>query len=149
MSLSRRLVLILLAVSAIGLLALALASYFALRSYLSDRVDQQARDAAPLVVRSLAGQAIGAPSPSDFPVPPGAGSGPAQIPIGPQLPAGTYGEVRSADGRTIAGRIVSGGESSAKPDLPADLPADAGFGGDPPIDVPSEGRRQRLPRDAA
>ena len=55
MSLSRRLVLILLAVSAVGLLALDLVSYAALRSYLSDRVDQQAVDALPLAGVILGG----------------------------------------------------------------------------------------------
>ncbi len=148
MSLSRRLVLILVAVAALGMLTLGVVSYLALRSYLSDRVDQQARDAVPLVVRSLASSA-GLPSPF------GGVTGPDGMttevpppgdPIGPQLPTGTYGQVTGPDGDVLVGRTVSSGSHGHDegehmlpiPDLPADLPPSAGFEGNPTFDVPAE-----------
>ena len=148
MSLSRRLVLILVAVAALGMLTLGVVSYLALRSYLSDRVDQQARDAVPLVVRSLASSA-GLPSPF------GGVTGPDGMttevpppgdPIGPQLPTGTYGQVTGPDGDVLVGRTVSSGSQGHDegehmlpiPDLPADLPPSAGFEGNPTFDVPAE-----------
>lgn len=140
MSLSRRLVLILLTVSAVGLLTLDLVSYFALRSYLSERLDQQASDAVPLVVRSLGSQILGVPSPEELLLPAGAdSSSPSDPRIGPLLPIGTYGEVRGTDGALLAGRVLSGDRSLPKPDLPDQLPAAAGFDGNPALDVPSQG----------
>ncbi|MFN8113522.1 MAG: HAMP domain-containing sensor histidine kinase [Solirubrobacterales bacterium] len=141
MSLSRRLVLILVAVAALGLLVLGVVSYLALRSYLSDRVDQQARDAVPLVVRSLVTDAGGAvPFGAGFGPDGPMGEGPGPEPIGPQLPTGTYGQVTGSDGRVLSGRIVSsGGEGDLPvPDLPQELPSSAGFDGDPTIEVPAE-----------
>jgi len=163
-SLSRRLVLILLAVCAAGLATLALISYLALRSYLSDRVDAQARDAVPLVVSALVREAglsrssrIDLPGsrppedlsegdrPPDEPFEGGPPEGsasegqPADGPIGPRLPVGTYGQVTNADGRVIAAGIVSGGDELPRPELPEALPASAGFAGSPAIDVPAEG----------
>jgi two-component system, OmpR family, sensor kinase len=140
MPLSRRLVLILLAVAAVGLLTLSLVSYFALRSYLSDRVDQQARDAVPLVVRTMASQIAGLPTPAEALTPPtGDGGSAADGPVGPLLPAGTYGQIDDADGQTLAARVVSGDRDLPMPDLPDPLPANAGFDGNSPLDVPSEG----------
>ena len=144
MSLSRRLVLVLVAVAALGLLTLGAVSYLALRSYLSDRVDQQARDAVPLVVRSLA-SATEAPAPFAGAIGPGgttAEGPPPGEPIGPQLPTGTYGQVTGPDGDVLAGRIVSSGTDDEGdlpiPDLPSDLPSAAGFEGNPTLDVPAE-----------
>ena len=145
MSLSRRLVLILLAVATVGLVTLSLVSYFALRSYLSDRVDQQARDAAPLVVRALGTQVLGLPDPAEIPFPggdsggPGDDDGPPDGAIGPQLPPGTFGQITDAEGNVLVSRIVSGDSTLPKPALPDDLPAAAGFGDGSPIDVASEG----------
>jgi two-component system OmpR family sensor kinase len=138
-SLSRRLVLTLLAVSAVGLLALDLVSYVALRSYLSDRVDQQARDAVPLVVRSLGSEILGLPSPEELPLPPDAGSSEQPGgPVGLQLPVGTYGEIRGPEGQVVAGRVVSGDRDLPPPDFPDQLPDAAGFEGTSPLEVPSE-----------
>jgi len=151
-SLSRRLVLILLGLSAVGLLTLALVSYLALRSYLSDRVDDQARDALPLVGGIVGAEALGG-LPPDFagpgegapgaegeaaPLPPSgppADDGAGDLP-GPQLPTGTYGEVRGPNGRVIASRTI--GDTEAKPELPARIPV--GEDGSPgePFDVDSD-----------
>jgi len=143
MSLSRRLVLILLAAAAIGLLTLSLVSYFALRSYLSERVDQQAREAVPLVVRSLATSTSGGPSPADMMIPPAGLSGAPPDgpdgPVGPLLPAGTYGQLTGSDGQVIAARVVSGDRELPSPQLPDQLPASAGFDGEGLLDVPSDG----------
>lgn len=154
MSLSRRLVLILLAVSAVGLLAVDLVSYAALRSYLSDRVDQQARDALPLAGIVLGTGGPGALEPDvggtssgtqgesspggqgepGFGGSPGETGGGAFPPPasgaeggnlpGPQLPTGTYAEARGADGEVLASQTI--GDSDAEPELPAtiDVPAD-------------------------
>ncbi|MEZ5156176.1 MAG: HAMP domain-containing sensor histidine kinase [Solirubrobacterales bacterium] len=144
MPLSRRLVLILVAISALGLLTLGVVSYLALRSYLSDRVDQQARDAVPLVVRFLGPQGAGLPLPPDEAGDPGGGPSDGG-PIGPQLPAGTYGQISGPDGTILAARTVSDdpgrgdGETGETPipELPGDLPGNAGFEGEPLVDVPS------------
>lgn len=144
MSLSRRLVLILLAVCAAGLATLALVSYLALRSYLSDRVDDRARDAVPLVVASLSHRS-GFPGTPDVLIPNGGGpagpleSEPADGPIGPQLPSGTYGQITSAGGQVLVSGIVSGDDEHPHPDLPDPLPSSAGFDGNPAVDVPAEG----------
>ena len=146
MSLSRRLVLILVAVAALGMLTLGVVSYLALRSYLSDRVDQQARDAVPLVVRTLA-SGSGAPAPFGDGMGPGGMMGAVPPPdelIGPQLPTGTYGQLTGPDGQVLAGKIVSSagrdeGEAELPiPDLPAELPSSAGFDGNTTLDVPAE-----------
>ncbi len=105
MSLSRRLVLILLAVATVGLLTLSLVSYFALRSYLSDRVDQQARDAVPLVVRAVR---LSSSPGCRFPLTPWP---PREVTVelpptarsACSLPAGTYGQITGADGQMLAG----------------------------------------------
>ncbi len=137
MSLSRRLVLILVAMAALGLLTLSVVSYLALRSYLSDRVDQQARDAVPLVVRSLGSGLPGVPTP-DLP-PMMDGNGPEGGPIGPQLPPGTYGQIRDAGGAVVASGIVSGDDSLPAPELPGELPTASGVGGGEPFDAASDG----------
>lgn len=149
MSLNRRLVLILLAVCAAGLATLAVVSYLALRSYLSDRVDDRAREAVPLVLASLSDQA-GLAAPLGMPIPPGQGGpgGPPDAgsegeppdgPIGPRLPVGTYGRITTAEGRVVASGIVSGSNDLPEPDLPEPLPSSAGFDGNPTLDVPATG----------
>ncbi len=152
MSLSRRLVLTLLAVSAIGLLTLDLVSYFALRSYLSERVDDQARAALPLAGRVVGatppgieagiegikdfiapGEGAPGPVPETAPLPPG---GPPEVLPGPQLPTGTYVELRDADGEAVASEVVGGGD--ATPELPAEIGAGEGGDASEPIDVDSD-----------
>ena len=139
MSLSRRLVLILLGLSAVGLLTLGLVSYLALRSYLSDRLDDQARDALPLVGGIVEADGPGGPPvpagpgqeapeangetapepPSGFPPADGGGDFP-----GPQLPTGTYAEVRGPNGEVTDSQTI--GDAEGEPDLPDSVPVGDG-----------------------
>ena len=153
MSLSRRLVLSLLAVSALGIVALDLVSYAALRSYLSDRVDQQATDALPLVGRLVGAEPPGprpgevdppgsgdgdgrqGPEPGQPPEPPG--GSPPDGPVGPQLPAGSFGELRGPDGQVIKSEVVAG-SSDAEPELPGALDVPAGGAPGKPFDADSD-----------
>ena len=115
MSLRARLIAVLLAVAAAGLLLLAGITYAVLRSYELQRVDDQARSAIPLMERQLDGDELG-PGPGR-----GFGGGP---PPDRSLPPGTYGERRAADGSVTARRqITLGGPAPAPPELPAELPA--------------------------
>ena len=99
MSLRARLIAVLLAVSAAGLLLLAGITYALLRSYELERVDDQARSAVPLMARALDDEDLG-PGPQRGP-----GGGP---PPDRSLPPGTYGERRAADGtRSTASRSPS------------------------------------------
>ncbi len=132
MSLSRRLVLIVVVVSATGLAILSVVSYLALSSYLSDRADDQARASLALVGRlltaDLAPGPLGGSVGGDFP-------GSPQGPPGPQLPSGTYGEIRDSAGTVTASGVLTGDRSnSPKPILPATIDV-----GGEPFDVPSDG----------
>jgi two-component system OmpR family sensor kinase len=128
-SLRARLLAGLLALAAAGLLLLAGITYGEQRSFLLDRVDQQARAAVPAVAHQLRDQ-----SPRAFPggAPPAAGYGsdPDRDGGGPpgegvNLPPGTYGEVRSAGGRVLDHVVLSYGETArARPDVPSDLAPD-------------------------
>ncbi|HEV7772684.1 MAG TPA: hypothetical protein VGO48_05260, partial [Conexibacter sp.] len=95
-SLRARLVAAVLVVAAVGLLLLAAITYYEQRSYQLDRVDDQARAAAGAVEGALAQQGIGEhaePDRDGHNGGPPRGGGP-----GVGLPAGTYGELREADG---------------------------------------------------
>ncbi len=117
MSLRARLIAVLLAVAAAGLLLLAGITYALLRSYELDRVDDQARSAVPLMARALDDEDLG-PGPQRGP-----GGGP---PPDRSLPPGTYGERRAADGTTInSEQITFGGPASPLPRLPAELESGA------------------------
>jgi two-component system OmpR family sensor kinase len=130
-SLRARLLAGLLALAAAGLLLLAGITYGEQRSFLLDRVDQQARAAVPAVAHQLGGD-----SPHAFPggAPPAGGAGYGTDPdddgkgppgVGVNLPPGTYGEVRSASGRVLDHVVLSYGEDApARPDIPARLEAD-------------------------
>jgi two-component system OmpR family sensor kinase len=125
MSLRARLLVAVLALTALGLLALSLVTSAALRSYLVDRVDQQAQEAViPVSVRLLAGQAgIGPalpPQGGTMPVP-----GPDQGGLA-QLPTGTYAEVRNADGEVVASQSFPADATGLpRPDLPQTVPLSA------------------------
>ncbi len=136
MSLRARLVLALLALAAIGLVVLDLVSYTALRSYLSDRVDQQVESAIGPALFALgnpvAPQGGGPSQQSRFPrlpegakrpegVPPSAGD--IGGPGGPQLPPGTYAIRLNGQDQVVRKQLFSYGESGlAKPQLPSALP---------------------------
>ena len=123
-----RLVLGLLTVSAVGLVILAAVSYAALRSYLSDRVDEQV-DAAIEPAGAALGQRPGC---GDLaPIPDGRGRGPSAEPPpggpppggGPQLPPGTYAEIRGAGGEVACRtRFAFGEAGTPSPELPAGPP---------------------------
>ncbi len=111
-SLRARLIAVLLVVAAAGLLALAGVTYAVLRSYVYDRVDQQARSAIPAMAHELTGR--GGPR--------GGGPPPGEV----NLPPGTYGQLRDASGAVIAGPTVFtyGETPPSPPDLPAELTVD-------------------------
>jgi two-component system OmpR family sensor kinase len=136
-SLSRRLVLTLLAISAAGLLAVALVSYAALRSYLSDRLDQQVEQSLPLAARIVSQK----PGPGSGPLPtvPLPAPDSDDVPPNVLLPAGAYAELRDADGDVIASRLLDPSSSTSKPDLPMQVPAPESPGQRATFDVPAIG----------
>jgi two-component system OmpR family sensor kinase len=121
-SLRARLVATVLVLSAVALLVLGGITYASQRSFEEDRIDEQTRAAVPAVDRALdkAGvKAPGAPSPrrGGGPGPGGAGRGPP----GPEadLPPGTYGQRRAADGAVLGSVALSyGRDELSPPDLP-------------------------------
>ena len=122
-SLKARLVLALLALAAAGLAVLDVVSYSALRSYLFDRVDEQVAEATMPLTVALSLKASGADLPFDD-----EGAAAAQLierdGRGPQMPPGTFGELRDASGETVTRITFSYGEPDLpRPRLPADLPA--------------------------
>jgi two-component system, OmpR family, sensor kinase len=115
-SLRARLITVLLAVAAVGLLVLAAVTYAEQRSFLLERVDQQLAGAPPAMERVLT---------EGFRPEPGGHDG-DRPPPGGDLPPGTYGELRDRDGDLIGKpQTVSVFEQqTARLDLPADLPLD-------------------------
>ena len=111
MSLRTRLLLALLGLVAAGLLVAGLATYSSLRSFLLERVDQQLREARSPVAFQLTSNSI--------PGLPDQGGGPGQ----PNLPPGTYGELRSSEG-VVLNKIsfAYGTQTQPTPQLPSPLP---------------------------
>ena len=138
MSLRARLLAVLVALAALGLVALAAITYAEQRSFLLERVDGQLRTAIPAIHHELGGggppPGFGAPGPDVMrpaPAPgprprPGLGPHPRVQPApGPELtlPFGTYGERRDETGRVVDRAVLSYGQSApAAPDLPRDPP---------------------------
>lgn len=117
MSLRARLIALLLALAAAGLLVLAGVTYTTQRSFLLERVDDQTKAAAG----SLSGPDRGGDADGDRsePGPSGRRGGPRPE---AELPPGTYRERRDASGAVVDSQVVSvGGPSLAPPDLPAKL----------------------------
>ena len=118
-SLRARLVAAVLAIAAVGLVALAAITYVELRSFQLDRVDEQARQGAGAVEGALAQQGIGdhdePPHRDGRPGDPPRGGGP-----GVGLPAGTYGQLRSG-GKSYAVVFDYGQNVSASPKIPEEL----------------------------
>ena len=113
MSLRTRLLAVLLALAALGLVALAAITYAEQRSFLLDRVDEQARAALPIVGHEVEPQ-------FDPDGDPGPGGG---EPSAVNLPPGTYGEHRDAAGNTVARVTLTYGQTTTtRPELPADMP---------------------------
>ena len=114
MSLRARLIAVLLAVAAAGLLLLAGITYALLRSYELQRVDDQARSAIPLMERILDGDELG-PGPARA-------SAAGRRPTARCRPAPT---ASAATRRAVTARrqITLGGPAPSPPELPAELPA--------------------------
>jgi two-component system, OmpR family, sensor kinase len=115
-SLRGRLIAGLLAVAAAGLLVAALATYVAQRSFLVDRVDDQARGAVQEADRALGeagfsvpgdrGRRFGGPGPGRGRG--GSGFGPPGRGPGEDLPAGTAIQRRTDDGAVVGSTLVLG-----------------------------------------
>jgi two-component system OmpR family sensor kinase len=114
-SLRSRLIFGLVALAAVGLVALGAITYFAQRSFLMTRVDEQTKAAPAAIDRALSDQG----HPPGFFDPDGDDRGHGPPPGGEPVPAGTYGERRTASGQTTS--TVFGYES-AHPTLPAHVP---------------------------
>ncbi len=122
-SLRTRLLALLVVLAVVGLAVADFASYRALHNYLYDRVDQQLESAVVPVSFGLIRKAeaeeegvSGGLEPGA--VPPGAGGpGPDS-----QLPPGTFGQLRGADGEVINHVSFSfGGEAEPLPQIPTDI----------------------------
>src|SRR6185312_15468178 len=111
-SLRARLMVAVLALTAVGLLLLGGITYVEQRSFELDRIDDQVRTALPVVAGALREQGtVAQPR-----IPPGGAPGSG-------LPAGTYGEQRTADGTRIASHVFDyGQEITADPLLPRNIP---------------------------
>lgn len=118
MSLRARLVATLLALSAAALLALGAITYASQRSFEENRVDDQTSAALLAVERVLAEESGETPS-----FGPLAGDRPGGAP-GPEanLPPGTYGQRRNADGTVqVDAELTYGQDALPKPDLPSNM----------------------------
>ena len=118
-SLRARLLAAVLVLGAVGLLLLGAVTYAEQRSFLLDRVDQQARSAPPAIAGALSGDGSG-PAAGDRDHDHGGGPGGPDL----RLPSGTYGEERNAAGKTVGSPIVFGYSQgvTADPKLPKDIP---------------------------
>jgi two-component system OmpR family sensor kinase len=117
-SLRARLLAALLALTALGLLLLGGITYVEQRSFELTRIDDQLRGAPPLVAGAVGEQGVNAEPRAQ----PEAGPPPGGAP-GSGLPAGTYGEVRDANGNRIASHVFTYGQDiTADPKLPRDIP---------------------------
>jgi two-component system OmpR family sensor kinase len=130
-TLRARLTAVLLILSAVGLIVAGAVTYAEQRSFLLDRVDDQVRAARPQMSQKL--DSLGyeaARRPTAF----GPGPGPGDDRHGPgaddhappqvNLPAGTYGQRRTAAGKVIGETTITYGEKKlAEPKIPAKLDA--------------------------
>jgi two-component system, OmpR family, sensor kinase len=150
-SLRARLLVLLVALAAVGLVVADFASYRALHNYLYDRVDQQLESAVmPLSIR-LSHQVDGEGGPEFGGPGPGAEGGPGGGP-GPSggLPSGTYGQLETAGGEVVAhtpARLF--GEELPLPALPTGLAATSLTEGVAPVTVGQRGGGSESFRAAA
>jgi two-component system OmpR family sensor kinase len=118
MSLRARLIAGLLGLAAVGLVLLAVVTYAEQRSFLLQRIDQQAATAIPVLSHGLDEQNSALPG--------GGRAGDGDDRGGPpvSLPPGTYGERRDASGNRVGSAIVLsyGDSGAARPKLPRTLP---------------------------
>jgi two-component system OmpR family sensor kinase len=125
-SLHARLIAGLLALAAVGLLALGGITYVAQRSFQLERVDRAAQSAAPVIGRVLDDEGVerpaGSPAADRFGPRDGKGLRPGPPGGGTSLPPGTYGQRRDADGDVLGDVSLSYGETDLpEPDLPASM----------------------------
>jgi two-component system, OmpR family, sensor kinase len=128
-SLRARILVGVLLLSAAGLVLLAVVTYTEQRSFLSDRVDQEVRGAAPALSQALdsagfrpAGEgqsSKGGFSQDGGSLRPGPGGRGASL----NLPPGTYGQRRDASGNVLGHVLITYGQSApAAPAIPAHVP---------------------------
>ncbi len=144
LSLRTRLLVLLVALAVVGLAVADFASYRALHNYLYDRVDQQLESAVVPVTISMASEVEsgGVETQRFGPGPDGDATGPGPGPApSSQLPPGTYGQLRNAEGKIINRTSLEfGGEKEPRPEVPADLVAtDLGTEGISPTTVGQRG----------
>jgi len=115
-SLRARILASVLVLAAAGLIALALVTYTEQRSFLTGRVNEQARGAAPALSHALDDDDNqGAPG--------GRQQGPTNGPPNLNLPPGTYGQSRNSSGKVLDHVFISYGQANpAAPLLPANVP---------------------------
>jgi two-component system OmpR family sensor kinase len=118
-SLRARILASVLVLAAAGLIALALVTYTEQRSFLTGRVNEQARGAAPALSHALDGDDDG----NDNNQAPGAHQGPTNGPPNLNLPPGTYGQSRNSSGKVLDHVFISYGQANpAAPLLPKSVP---------------------------
>ena len=128
MSLRARLVAMLLAIAAGGLLVLATITYVTQRSFLARRVDDQARAAQGAVLPALSAAGVDLPGGEFRDRPAGRGrdgdGGPGADRV--NLPPGTYAQLRDQSGRSLGEVFLSydASRDPAPPRLPAQVPDD-------------------------
>jgi two-component system OmpR family sensor kinase len=131
MSIRARLLVGVLVLTTIGLATVAVVSHTALRSYLSDRLNQQVGSAEEPASRALIGKLIKSGKLKSFaPLPKNAKSPPPRALRQNEatgLPPGTYGELRSRNGKVLARIRFSYGENGlAQVGLPSSIPLSSG-----------------------
>ena len=115
-SLRARLLVALLALTALGLLLLGGITYVEQRSFELDRIDDQVRTALPAVAGAMRG------ADDESRRPPAGGPPPGGAP-GSGLPAGTYGELRDAEGNVVDAHVFDYDQDiTADPKLPRHIP---------------------------
>jgi two-component system OmpR family sensor kinase len=127
MSIRTRLLVGVLALTTVGLATVAIVSHTALRSYLSDRLNQQLSSAEAPVSRALIGKLVKSGKATGFPSLPrnirGVPAGALRQTDASGLPPGTYGELRAKDGQVLARIRISYGEKNlAQLQLPTSIP---------------------------
>src|SRR5919107_4666838 len=123
-SLRARLLAAVLVLAAVGLVLVGAVTYAEQRSFLLDRVDQQAREAPMAAARALADAGYGPPVPDRDRAHDRHGQGgPPPGSAGPRfVPEGTYVERRDASGRPLGHATIAYGQRlNARPALPERL----------------------------
>ncbi|HXB16186.1 MAG TPA: HAMP domain-containing sensor histidine kinase [Solirubrobacteraceae bacterium] len=128
-SLRARVLASVLALAAVGMIAVAAVTYAEQRSFLYSRADQQARSAVGALSRVLDDAGLRPPGSAPGGEEggggrPGPGGGPGDH-GGPTLPPGTYGQRRTASGEVLGSRQISYASSESVPSpprLPAQVP---------------------------